>query len=106
MSEHEDIVAADDIAEGSLHEHVLADGTPICVFRFQGKVGAVSNICTHAEFLMSDGFLNNDGTLECGWHGARFDCRSGAVKRQPADVPLPVFDVAVENGRVLVGRSS
>ena len=34
-------------------------------------------MCTHAEFLLSDGTLRNDGTLECAWHGARFDCRTG-----------------------------
>ena len=47
--------------------------------------------------------LHGDGTIECAWHGARFDCRSGAVRRPPAIDPLPVYAVRVEQGRVLVG---
>ena len=83
----------------------LSDGTPVCVFNHHGLIGAVGNLCTHAEFLISDGVLHSDGTLECLWHGARFDCRTGAVKRHPAEHPLPVYEVRGVNGRILV-RSS
>lgn len=83
----------------------LGNGTPVCVFNHRGVVGAVGNMCTHAEFLISDGVLHADGTLECIWHGARFDCRTGAVKRHPAERPLPVYEARVESGRVLVGVS-
>jgi 3-phenylpropionate/trans-cinnamate dioxygenase ferredoxin subunit len=37
------------------------------------------------------------------WHGAQFDCRTGAVRKGPAEDPLPVYDVKIENGKVLVG---
>ncbi len=80
----------------------LSDGAPVCVFNHRGVIGAVGNLCTHAEFLISDGVLHGDGTLECVWHGARFDCRTGAVKRHPAELPLPVYETHEENGRVLV----
>lgn len=83
----------------------LSDGTPVCVFNHRGTIGAVGNLCTHAEFLISDGVLHGDGTLECIWHGARFDCRTGAVKRHPAEQPLPVFEARTVGGRVLVARS-
>ena len=43
------------------------------------------------------------GTLECIWHGARFDCATGRVCRGPAEDPLPVFAVRIEGDRVLVG---
>ena len=81
----------------------LRNGDPVCVFRHDGTVGAVGNLCTHAMFHISDGVLHADGTLECLWHGAKFDCRTGAVKRHPAEWPLPVFRVRLEAGRVLVG---
>jgi 3-phenylpropionate/trans-cinnamate dioxygenase ferredoxin component len=81
----------------------LPDGTPVCLYNRGGEIGAVGNVCTHAEFAMSDGVLRPDGTIECVWHGARFDCRTGAVRRHPATDPLPVFEVRVEQGRILVG---
>ncbi len=103
MSEYEDVAAVAEVTDGSLVEATLCDGTPVCIFNHEGTLGAVSNLCTHSEFLISDGILHNDGTLECVWHGARFDCRSGSVLRGPATDPLPVRSVRVENGRVLVG---
>jgi 3-phenylpropionate/trans-cinnamate dioxygenase ferredoxin subunit len=83
----------------------LSDGAPVCVFNYRGVIGAVGNLCTHAEFLISDGVLHGDGTLECIWHGARFDCRTGAVKRRPAEQPLPVYEARSVDGRVLVAPS-
>jgi 3-phenylpropionate/trans-cinnamate dioxygenase ferredoxin subunit len=68
-----------------------------------GTIGAVGGLCTHAEFSIAEGVLHEDGTIECVWHGARFDCRTGAARRLPAVDPLPVFPVRVEGGRVLVG---
>jgi nitrite reductase/ring-hydroxylating ferredoxin subunit len=52
---------------------------------------------------MSDGVLHNDGTIECVWHGARYDCRTGAVRRHPAEWPLPGLRGSHRGRRVLVG---
>ncbi len=103
MSAFEDVAAVADVAEGAMLGVTLDGGAPVCVFNFRGSIGAVGNHCTHAEFLISDGVLHGDGTLECVWHGARFDCRTGAVRRNPAEFPLPVYEVRTEAGRVLVG---
>ena len=103
MSGFEDVGAASDIPDGTIVGITLGDGAPVCVFNHRGTIGAVGNLCTHAEFLISDGVLHGDGTLECVWHGARFDCRTGAVRRNPAERPLPVYAVRTEGGRVLVG---
>ena len=103
VSELTDVAAAADVPDGELLGVTLPDGTPVCLYNRDGEIGAVGNVCTHAEFAMSDGVLRPDGTIECVWHGARFDCRTGAVRRHPAVDPLPVFEVRVEQGRILVG---
>jgi 3-phenylpropionate/trans-cinnamate dioxygenase ferredoxin subunit len=103
VSRHVDVAAASEIAEGGLLGVTLPDGTLVCLYKQQGEIGAVGGRCTHAEFAMADGALHGDGTIECAWHGARFDCRTGAVRRHPATDPLPVYAVRVEHGRVLVG---
>lgn len=97
-----DVASVDELPDGALLGVTLPNGAPVCVFNDRGAVGALGNVCTHAAFLMSDGVLHADGTIECIWHGARFDCRSGAVRRHPASEPLPVYPVRVEEGRVLV----
>jgi 3-phenylpropionate/trans-cinnamate dioxygenase ferredoxin subunit len=98
-----DVASTTSLPEGELLGAVLGDGTPICLYNDRGTIGAVGDVCTHAEFAMSDGILHADGTLECVWHGARYDCHSGAVRRGPAVDPLPVFQTRVEGERILVG---
>ena len=52
---------------------------------------------------MSLGDVLPDGTIQCAWHGARFDCATGEVRQIPASEPLPVYQVRIEKGQVLVG---
>lgn len=103
MSEFEHLADVTDLPEGALLGVTRSDGTEICLFNYRGTIGAVGNICTHAEFYMSDGVLRNDGSVECAWHGARFDCHTGCARNGPAEDPLPVYQVRIEGTRVLVG---
>jgi 3-phenylpropionate/trans-cinnamate dioxygenase ferredoxin subunit len=103
LSDFEHVADLTDLPDGAMLGVERSDGTEICVYNFRGSIGAIGNICTHAEFLMSDGSLRSDGSIECAWHGARFDRRTGRVCRGPAEDPLPVYTVRVEAGRVLVG---
>jgi len=98
-----DVAAERDVPDGTLLGVKLPDGTRVCLYNLRGTIGAVGGSCTHSEFPMDDGTLRADGTIECAWHGARFDCRTGAVCRPPAVDPLPVYETRVEQGRVLVG---
>ena len=92
-----------DVPEGVLVGVKNNAGEEICLYNLRGTIGAVCNVCTHAEFLLSDGVLRDDGTIECVWHGARFACANGAVRRGPAVDPLPVYEVRVDDGTILVG---
>jgi 3-phenylpropionate/trans-cinnamate dioxygenase ferredoxin component len=78
-------------------------GRAICLVRFGGRVSAFADECTHQAFPLSVGDVLDDGTLECAWHGARFDCATGAVRREPATDDLIPCPVRVEGGRILVG---
>jgi 3-phenylpropionate/trans-cinnamate dioxygenase ferredoxin subunit len=98
-----DVAAVSDLRDGQLLGVTLPGGTSVCLYNQGGEIGALGGQCTHAEFAMSDGILRPDGMIECVWHGARFDCRTGAVRRHPATEPLPVYAVRIERGRVLVG---
>ena len=98
----EDVAPLSALDEGELLGVVLSDGTPVCLYNDRGTIGAVHDVCTHAEFPMSDGVLHADGVLECVWHGARYDCRTGTVRRGPAIEPLATFETRVAEGRVLV----
>ena len=99
----EPVATVSELIEGKVLQRVRPSGDAVCLVRYNGEISALSDICTHQHFSMSLGDLLEDGTLQCAWHGARYDCKSGEVKQVPATAPLPVFHVRVEGDTVLVG---
>ena len=89
--------------EGAIR--VDLDGKPICIARSQGEVFAVSDICSHADVLLSEGDVE-DGTVECWLHGSRFDLRTGMPTGLPATKPVATYPVTVEGDDVLVKLES
>lgn len=77
---------------GEVRQVVLGDGRKLCVGRHEEAWFAFLDECPHAGFPMSEGSLSAQGGLECCWHGATFDCRTGAVTRGPAEDPLVRFE--------------
>ena len=102
-SEFEAVASVSELAEGTTLQRVRSGGDAVCLVRFNGEISALSDICTHQHFSMSLGDVLGDGTLQCAWHGARYDCRTGEVKQDPATSPLPVFQVRLEGDKILVG---
>ena len=93
----------EELDEGSLLGVVTESGRAICLARFHGEVHALVDRCTHQHFPLSSGSLERDGTVLCIWHGASFDCRTGAVRHPPAETPVRTHEVRVVDGTVLVG---
>jgi 3-phenylpropionate/trans-cinnamate dioxygenase ferredoxin subunit len=77
-------------------------GARIALYRSQGEFYATDNRCTHAEALMSEGYLE-DGCIECPLHQARFDIRTGAALCAPATEPLRTYPVKREGDEIFVG---
>ncbi|MGI9076284.1 MAG: Rieske (2Fe-2S) protein [Gemmatimonadaceae bacterium] len=92
-----------DVPVGALVGVAKLDGERICLANVDGEIMAVSDICTHQEFSLCQGTLLPNATIECAWHGARFSLRSGKALRTPAEASLPVYQVRVINGAILVG---
>ena len=99
----ETVATTEELPEGTLLWVRTASGDEVCLFNYRGQIGAVRNVCTHAEFPLSDGTLDRDGTIECVWHGARYFCLTGEVRRGPAVDPVAVYEVRVDEGKVQVG---
>ena len=101
MTRRIDLGAADDLAPGTM-QMAWVDGTePVLLVNVDGIVSAVQGICSHEYFELDKGFLTA-GTLTCALHLSRFDLASGEPLDPPADEPLAVYQVSVENGRILV----
>ena len=97
------VASLGDIPADGLLAVTTPAGERLCLLRCGGEVTAVRDECPHQAFPLSAGELHRDGTLECVWHGARFDCRTGAVKQGPATDPLQRHAVRIDGETILVG---
>jgi len=73
----------------------------IAIYRLDGQVYALDDVCSHALALLSQGFIEN-GAVECPLHGARFDIATGRCLSPPATVDLRSYAVRVEGGDIFV----
>jgi 3-phenylpropionate/trans-cinnamate dioxygenase ferredoxin component len=92
-----------DLDDGEVFPITTPDGTPICLVRVGDDVCALLDNCSHQNFPLSSGVLLPDGTLECAWHGGRFDPRTGAAVGLPAVEPVPTYDVALDGDTIVLG---
>ena len=101
----ERVARLDDLADGGLLGVVLASGERVCLVRHQGEVSALADRCPHADFALSAGDVLPDGSVQCAWHGARFDRCTGDVKQGPARTGVRTYTVQVTDGEIWIGRS-
>ena len=86
------LVAVDDLGDrqvtvvDTLHD-ALAVGLSA------GEPFAVSNRCRHLFAPLGEGRVADDGCLQCPWHAARFDVRTGAMTRGPQGLFKPLAGV-------------
>jgi nitrite reductase/ring-hydroxylating ferredoxin subunit/uncharacterized membrane protein len=90
-------------ADGSAVQTTV-DSTPVLVSRQPGGITVVADRCSHRGGPLSDGTVDG-GCVTCPWHGSRFDLATGAVRRGPAVVGQPVYEVDESGGRLRVRRS-
>jgi 3-phenylpropionate/trans-cinnamate dioxygenase ferredoxin subunit len=94
------VCALDDVPAGSALR-VELDEIDVAVVRVGDEVFAIEDVCSHADFPLSDGEV--DGcTIECALHGSRFDLRTGKPSGPPATAPVTVFPVTVADGDVYI----
>ncbi|MCC6317022.1 MAG: Rieske (2Fe-2S) protein [Gemmatimonadaceae bacterium] len=81
----------------------LPNGDRIVLIRRGNMVTALEDECSHQAMPLSAGELLTDGTVQCPWHGARFDASSGACRQGPATDPVATWVVTVTGDRVVIG---
>ena len=92
-----------DIPSGLPMAATLPDGTRVCLIRDGERVYAMADRCPHRDFALSSGDMVAPCILECAWHGARFDVRTGKVLQGPATDDLIMLSVRIGGDEVFVG---
>jgi 3-phenylpropionate/trans-cinnamate dioxygenase ferredoxin subunit len=93
-----------DVAEGTAVRIELA-AADIAVIRVGDEVFALDDVCSHAEFPLTDGEVD-ESTIECALHGSRFDLRTGKALGPPATQPVRTYPVSVIDGDVYIDMES
>ena len=96
-----DLFGLDEVPPGTM-KMAIVDGTDqVLVVNSGGQLYAMQGVCTHEYFELDKGFLTA-GTLTCALHLSRFDLENGEPLDPPAEIPLAVYDVVVEDERILI----
>ena len=100
MAEWTSVAEGDPVEDGGLI-HVDIRGEPVVIARRGGELFAFEGYCTHEECPLADGDLDED-RIVCYCHGSEFYVRTGDVLLGPADEPIAVYPIRVEDGELQV----
>jgi nitrite reductase/ring-hydroxylating ferredoxin subunit/DMSO/TMAO reductase YedYZ heme-binding membrane subunit len=75
-------------------------GERVAVFKYDGHLSAISNVCQHQNGPLGEGRIVTDCVV-CPWHGYEYNPASGAAPA-PFTEKVPTFQLRVEGARVLV----
>ncbi len=75
-------------------------GERVAIFRYDGKISAISNVCQHQNGPLGEGRII-DGCVTCPWHGYQYRPESGAAP-EPFTEKIATFRTKVVDGAVLV----
>ena len=86
--------------EDSRARIVTLSGERVAVFRYDGKLAAVSNVCQHQNGPLGEGRII-DGCITCPWHGYQYRPEDG-TSPPPFEEKIPTFRVRLRGDRVMV----
>ena len=79
---------------------VQVDGMDILLVNRDG-LHAMQGVCSHEYFELDKGFLTGD-SITCALHLSRFDLETGEALDPPAELPLRMYPVSVEDGQIVL----
>lgn len=94
-----DACAVTDIPENRARI-VCLSGERVAIFKYEGKISAVSNVCQHQNGPLGEGKIVH-GCITCPWHGYQYQPDTGASPPPFVEI-VPTFNLRVRNGRVLI----
>jgi naphthalene 1,2-dioxygenase system ferredoxin subunit len=80
---------------------VEIEGVNVGLFRVDGVVFAIDDICTHGQALLSEGEFNGH-EIECPLHAGLFDVRSGKALTAPLSRDARAHEARIEGDMLFV----
>lgn len=91
-----------ELPAGSLLAVTLRSGEKVCLVHTAAGICALADRCTHRDFPLSAGEVTASGMVECAWHGAQFDPRTGVMLTGPGGDDVRTYPVHVHEGTISI----
>jgi nitrite reductase/ring-hydroxylating ferredoxin subunit len=101
VSEYKLAVSLKDLKEGEVVAAYVA-GEYLAFYLVSGTPYCTEDVCSHEDKALSEGGFVEGEEVECPHHGSRFNIKTGAAKRFPADLAIRTFPIEVRGGDVYV----
>lgn len=95
-----DVGSVDDIPENRATVVCLPGRERVAVFKYAGRVSAVTNVCAHQRGPLGEGKIV-DGCISCPWHGWEYRPHDGCSP-PPFEERITTYRVRVDGRRVLL----
>jgi methionine sulfoxide reductase heme-binding subunit len=99
LNEFLPVCKVNDIPENRAHIY-CGKNERIAIFRYDGKVSAISNVCKHQNGPLGEGKVI-DGCVTCPWHGYQYLPHNGSSP-PPFTEKVATYDVKVIDGTVWI----
>ncbi len=100
MGDFRAVARATEIPSGEM-KLVDLDGEEVVIANVDGAFFAFGNVCTHVGGPLVEGELQGEA-VTCPWHASVFNVKSGEVLKEPAEDPIPTYEVRVEGDEIQV----
>lgn len=94
------VATVDAIEEGGAIVVPLDGGEPVAIFRHQGRLSAVTNLCAHQNGPLGEGRIFED-CITCPWHGFQYRFEDGCAP-PPFTERLTTYRLRLDGQRILL----
>ena len=102
MGTRQRLCSRNDIEPGAAKRFDV-DGHRVALVRIGDDFYAIGDRCSHADYSLAEGeVFPEEREIECWKHGSTFSLVTGEPQTLPATQPVPVYDVRVEDGEIVV----
>ena len=89
----------EDVPSGRGATVELLNGMELALYNIEGRFFAIENFCPHKGAPLADGNVCGN-TVECDWHGWRFDLRTGECLTNGEFIET--YEVIIEEGFIKI----
>ena len=95
------VCKVEDVQDGEPVQCQVPGLPDVAIYNVDGEYFATDDRCTHGNASLASGY-QEEGRIECPFHGGAFDIRTGAAVTFPCQAALRTYEVRIEDGWIAI----